>query len=256
MKTTTKLKIATILTAALISTTSQAEDCHNCGNGGFGGDFNQQQGVNHQASPTFNNASTMAGSQSNVAVQNVQMTQTQSILGISCESGVGVMGSVYGSRNESNPFGYTSNNVGVNVSVGMTLFDDNLDNCTNAQKAILMKIKHEAVNNKFQFCGNFYVTMNDPRAPKFNFKAIRYQAERKNNLIAQQIMECMSFIEMDSTEHHQNFASATPKMKQDFDTGRNGVKVNAAKESDIERLQRENRELQLRLDIAKQQFKK
>ena len=45
-------------------------------------------------------------------------------------------------------------------------------------------------------------------------------------------------------------------MKQDFDTGRKGVKVNAAKESDIERLQRENRELQLRLDIAKQQFKK
>ena len=247
-----KILLAVAIAASTLPVWAEDELC--CGTGGLG-DVSQQQGVTNAANPNFNNNSTMAGSQSNVAVQNVQMTQTQMILGISCESGVGVMGSVYGSRNESNPFGYTSNNVGVNLSVGMTIFDDNLDTCSDAQKAVLIKIQHEAVNNKFQFCGNFYMTMNDPRAPKFNFKAIGYQA-KSGNAIAKQIMECMSFIQMDVEEHHKNFASATPKMRQDFVTGRNGVKVNDGKESDVERLQRENRELQLRLSRAEQQYNK
>lgn len=240
----TKLKIVTIVASLFVSTGVVADDCHDCGSGG---DLSQQQGVNNSASPTFNNSSTMAGSQSNVSVQNVQMSQQQMIMGVSCSDGVNVMGGAYGNKNESDPWGYQSTNVGVQIQVGTTFFDNNLDTCSDAQKAVLIKLQHEAVTNKFQFCGNFYMTMNDPRAPRFNFKAIGYQA-RRGNAIAKQIMECISFIQMDSVEHHQNFANATPKMKSDFEVGRQGKELNE--------LKKRNAELELRLSRAEQSYKK
>lgn len=178
------------------------------------------ESITSSVSPSFLNSSAMNGSQSNVAVQNVILSQEQAINGIVCQSGWQVNANAYSGRNTSNPvydpmrLGYESEDYGFQFQVGTTFGDNNEQTCTDAQKAMLLRIKHSNTNDFMQFCGSFYATITDAKAPYFNFNKMRKIKHTAKHLVnnvlhqtASKMLDCLAIINLDEDKYHAKFAN-------------------------------------------------
>lgn len=184
------------------------------------------QNVTTSSSPSFYDTSSMNGQMSNIAVQNVNTSQRQDILGIVCEGGWNInLNYSNGEGNNApvydpNNLGYEARNTTAMIQLSTTVFDPNAKACTDAQRAQLIKLKHSNLADNMHYCSTLYTIMSDAKHYPFNFDKLRkLRATRTNSVnrksveLATSILSCTDLINLNESTYHNKFANAPKQFK-------------------------------------------